>query len=66
MSETLIERLRNRVKEVYGGHGNVLEVPDALCCEAADALEAAERRISDLEWQLRAADEEIDKLERHP
>lgn len=39
---TLVEELRNRIVETYGGHGTVLESPDDLCVRAADEIERLE------------------------
>lgn len=41
MSE-LVKRLRFRVEFVNGGNGNVLELPDDLCVEAANYIEKLE------------------------
>lgn len=49
----LVERLRSRSTPIYAGAGLrtyvVNDEPDALCQEAADALEAQQARIAELE-----------------
>lgn len=39
----LIQRLRARVENIYGGHGNIIESPDDDCIAAADAIERLTR-----------------------
>ena len=39
--DQLIEMLKHRVEWTYGGHGNVIETPDAMCEQAAQYLETA-------------------------
>lgn len=55
MIDDLVKRLRFRVEFVDGGNGNVLELPDELCVEAADALENA--RTNALEEAAKVADD---------
>ncbi len=35
----IVTELRQRIEEVYGGHGTVLEYPDDLCHRAAREIE---------------------------
>jgi predicted RNase H-like nuclease (RuvC/YqgF family) len=39
MTDTIAKRLRNRREMVDMGHGNVIDVPDEDCVEAADEID---------------------------
>lgn len=54
----IAERMRNRIIETYAGHGQVAELPDDECVEAAD-------EITRLRADLAAACEEIGLLSEH-
>jgi hypothetical protein len=65
----IVERLRSRREMVDMGHGNVIDVPDEDCVEAANEIERlnAARRV-DGQRMVRMADEyearqnEVDQL----
>lgn len=43
----IVEELKGRVEEVYGGRGTVLEYPDDLCIRAAAEIERLRGVIKD-------------------
>lgn len=49
----ITRELRNRIEEVYGGHGTVKEFPDDLCHRAADEIDRLRARADALAAALR-------------
>ena len=58
----IVERLRARIEMVNAGHGNVYDIPDEMCIEAADEIERlmvenAWLRVACLNLKRKAANE---------
>lgn len=49
----ITRELRNRIEEVYGGHGTVKEFPDDLCHRAADEIDRLRAKADALAEALR-------------
>lgn len=54
----LVERLRYRREFINRGHGDVQDVPDETCQEAADTIESLQARVRELERALVELEEE--------